>query len=112
MKEYKISQRPIDAFALSCEVFASMNDNPHSNSVARRTHYDEHMHFMKMVEMSPTIDVVTVVRCKDCKHYNSYGYLYNPEDLLYRCRFGIFNNQRQNKDSDYYCSYGELRTDE
>ena len=52
-----------------------------------------------------------LVRCKDCRHYSSYGYLYNPEDLLYRCRFGIFNNQRQNKDSDYFCSYGEPKTE-
>lgn len=50
-----------------------------------------------------------LIRCKDCRHYVSYGYINNPEDLLYRCKFGIFNNQRDNKDSDFFCCYGEPR---
>lgn len=46
-----------------------------------------------LIDTEPTADVVEVVRCKDCKHYN-------PADHCYL----------QGAGENDYCSYGE-RTD-
>lgn len=52
-----------------------------------------------IVDKSPTIDAVEVVRCKECKYYqdNNGGYP-NAE-----CRW----NDDETPNADDYCSYGE-----
>ena len=63
-----------------------------------------------VIDMIPTADVVEVVRCKDCKHYNEYE---NGEKIIgeeevhdgWCMRWsGIENVNRHD-----YCSYGERR---
>ena len=62
------------------------------------------------VKSQPSADVVAVVRCKDCKYYRSYGYLEtDPGSLFYRCLFGIFNDQRHDKESECFCYKGERK---
>jgi hypothetical protein len=51
----------------------------------------------RAIENAPTVDVVEVVRCKDCKHYY-HGTCTNDFAL---------NLMREND----YCSYGERRSD-
>lgn len=50
---------------------------------------------------APTIDAVSVVRCKDCKYCH-----YEQKDDIYHC-YKLFHRFY---DTDNYCSYGE-RTD-
>lgn len=60
------------------------------------------------IELVPSADVVEVVRCKDCKHYNEYenGEKIMGEEEVYDgwCMrwSGIENVNRHD-----YCSYGE-----
>ena len=50
----------------------------------------------ELIDMTPTIDAVEVVRCKDCIYYDS-DMICNVTDTV--C------------DNDDYCSYGESRKD-
>ena len=55
----------------------------------------------------PTADVVEVVRCKDCKHATFYSC---KNDSCYKgiiCKYRIGTD-----DENFYCSYGERRTDD
>ena len=55
---------------------------------------------IKTRSITPTVDAVTVVRCKDCKHYHQgFGC-----DLMQRPSVG--------KDLDWFCADGERRTDD
>lgn len=50
---------------------------------------------IEMIKDAPTVDAVTVVRCRDCKHYLG----------LAECEFeGHFSGG-----TDYFCSYGEAK---
>lgn len=55
---------------------------------------------LKLVAELPTADVVPVVRCKDCKNYNTFG-----------CAdgFGWCENFNNGVTDEHYCSYGERR---
>ena len=53
--------------------------------------YDQ-VHFA--IDDAPTIDAVSVVRCKECKHWND-------NDVF--CRYFV----KGHTDADDYCSYGE-----
>lgn len=48
--------RLIDAFELSNAVIESMNNNPHTDSIVRKTHKHEHEHFLRMIQLAPTIE--------------------------------------------------------
>ena len=55
------------------------------------------------VNKAPTIDAVSVVRCKECKHYENH-------------RLKVFENCVRNEryipmKQDDFCSYGERRSD-
>jgi hypothetical protein len=52
------------------------------------------------VKSVPTADVVPVVRCKDCKNYNTFG-----------CAdgFGWCENFNNGVTDEHYCSYGERK---
>jgi hypothetical protein len=63
------------------------------------------------IEDAPTVDVVSVVRCKDCKH----GELYERNDgetgVYCNCSNSIFKYANENtftpvRDVDDFCSYG------
>ena len=97
--------RPIDAYVLADEVFASKNDNPHTDGIVRRTHEHEHEHFLRMIANAPTIDAVPVVRCKDCRWSRT-----NQKDDadVYYCEL---RTGRAYHSGDF-CSYGERKEGE
>ena len=93
--------RYIDADGITSEVIAVLDENYElliPLSEVRRA-----------IQMTPTADVVEVVRCKDCKHLK-YGYqCYNPLGIA-------LNNDGDayvlvDPDDDF-CSYGERREGE
>ena len=56
------------------------------------------IHFKEwVIDECPTIDAVPVVRCKECKHFDSEDDCDCPMDVRY---------------SDFFCKMGERRTDE
>lgn len=57
------------------------------------------------IEKLPTADVVPVVRCKDCEHFNI------EENGFNWCDFHSYDELIECKENDY-CSYGERRRDE
>lgn len=62
---------------------------------------------LKCIDRMPTADVVEVVRCKDCKHATFYAC---KNDACYRgiiCEYQIGTD-----DENFFCSYGERRTDD
>ena len=53
----------------------------------------------------PTVDVVEVVRCKDCKHC----YKATFSSTGYRCKvWGVYDNDCE-VTPEHYCSYGEMK---
>ena len=56
-------------------------------------------------------ELVAVVRCKDCKHYQYYVFL---DDGKFCCRMktGSGNVAWYPRSDDDYCSYGERKDDE
>lgn len=84
--------RLIDAFELSNAVIESMNNNPHADSIVRKAHKHEHEHFLKMIQLAPTIEVAPIrhgqwvdkmVRdwhCSECGKKASFdGYYYDDK---------------------------------
>ena len=58
---------------------------------------------IKVIETTPTVDAVEVVRCKDCKYWQDNNGGYPNED----CRWG----HEETPDADDYCSFGERRAE-
>ena len=58
--------------------------------------------FRKRVELAPTIDAVEVVRCKDCRYYETVEYW--PDGTKTVCR--LFKRQML---EDAFCSCGERK---
>lgn len=59
------------------------------------------------VDLTPTADVVEVVRCKDCKHCKKDSHWKE----LY-CLKMSDDEHTHWLDKDFYCGYGERRTDD
>ena len=57
------------------------------------------------VDKMPTADVVEVVRCKDCIHYNTQLMTCYNNEFPFHCE-----SRHIMRETDY-CSYGERRTD-
>jgi hypothetical protein len=57
-----------------------------------------HFELLGCIEDCPTIDAVQVVRCKDCKHYNTIG-----------CSkgFGWCENIDRGTSDNFYCANGK-----
>lgn len=87
--------------ALNVAIHDSWKSNPHNNQISRQTHNHEHRHFLKLLHQQPTADVVEVVRCKYCKHYE----IHKPSVTL--------NCEREGRlipmNPDDFCSYGEKK---
>lgn len=58
----------------------------------------------RMIEAVPSVDAVEVVRCKDCKWYELF-YTLNGNEFRCCCR----ESKDSLRNSDDYCSYGELK---
>ncbi len=57
-----------------------------------------HFELLSCIENCPTIDAVSVVRCKDCKHYNTIGRLKG---------FGWCESMNRDAFDDFYCANGK-----
>lgn len=55
------------------------------------------------LEMIPAVDVVPVVRCKDCKYYSLCG---RPPFMFYQC---TIQGATRSVDKDDFCKHGVLR---
>lgn len=64
---------------------------------------DEDIIFEGMLEDAPTIDAVPVVRCKDCKYYDTPKNFKKPY-----CMRGAYVKVN----ADDYCSFAERKDDE
>lgn len=69
-----------------------------SADTVSREHHDMEVKELKH-QIKDQADMVSVVRCKDCRYYNPID-----ENKPYPCGYGIY---MCNKDD--YCSYGERR---
>ena len=99
-----------DLDALADKVRESMYDNPHTDSLVRRTHIHEHDCFLRTISLAPTIDAVPVVRCKDCKHCDSAHDCTHPENIHHY--YDVEGNEYESfrmVDPDHFCSYGERK---
>lgn len=56
-------------------------------------------------DILPTVDVVEVVRCKDCKHAEKQDYA--PPSCRYCCKYSALYHAK-----NFYCSMGERREDD
>lgn len=61
--------RLIDAYALQNMIYKSKMENPHKDAKVAKNHELEHDHFMQMIVFQPTVQ--EIVRCKDCKYWDS-----------------------------------------
>ena len=67
---------------------------------------DTAVQFIDMVEDAPTVDAVTVVRCKDCKHL----LVINGNELYATCRKSVMQFDSFGVDTrEFYCAYGEVK---
>ena len=94
--------RLIDADALYQSFGASGNCNNCPLDAYKCQYYNEHtlMEFCERIDDAPTVDAVSVVRCKDCIHY----WKNNPSDDVPVCL--------ASPKDDAFCSEGERRKDE
>lgn len=58
---------------------------------------------------APTADVVEVVRCKDCRHWNNEGYDAILESAFGECQKSFEDYHCCETTENDYCSYGERR---
>ena len=90
--------RYIDADALKYKI------EQHSYPLSDRINSIENGMFLcgiyQAIDESATADVVPVVRCKDCKHYQT--------DILFNSNYCCGRRRKP----DDYCSYGERRESE
>ena len=90
--------RYIDADALKYKI------EQHSYPLSDRINSIENGMFLcgiyQAIDESTTADVVSVVRCKDCKHYQT--------DILFNSNYCCGRRRKP----DDYCSYGERRESE
>lgn len=71
-------------------------NNPKQAEINKQSHDT----VIKLINQTPTADVVEVVRCKDCKYFDDSCGCCSHEDGLNRtCE-------------DFFCSYGKRRTED
>lgn len=65
---------------------------------------------VKDVKRQPTVDAVEVVRCRECRHYDIYGYKICTLHSSLPSKYGRGANLYMDKDD--FCSYGERRAED
>lgn len=88
------TKRLIDANALLDEIQRIYAD--HYQQSSYQFIHDFFRAILRRIRRCPTVDVVEVVRCKDCKHFNC-DYCFHDKMEHSRCR------------EDDFCSYGERK---
>ena len=58
-----------------------------------------------MLDETPTVDAVPVVRCKDCKHWRNSG------NNIFGSDYGTCVECLMDTQQEHFCSYGERRTE-
>lgn len=81
----------------------SKTDNPFLRSITAPVWEMAHDCTISCVEAVPTIDAVPVVRCKDCKHYQTEDW---DGDVLCGC---TLHSAMLDITPDGFCSYGERK---
>lgn len=66
--------RLIDADALLENIHKKRNPQEGADSTNQRHRYMQFLGDCEVIRNAPTVDAVPVVRCKDCKYRNEYGY--------------------------------------
>lgn len=87
--------RPIDADALLKSIDKDSEGKPGQ--------YGDEWQFIRTIENAPTIDAVSVVRCKECKYYEKF-----PSWSTCTYWSGDPYEQASVNDDDF-CSYGERK---
>lgn len=69
-----------------------------------------------IIAHAPTVDAVPVVRCRECKHAESYQRFDGTEGAYCHCPNSIFKYANEHvytpaRDMDDFCSYGEKKED-
>jgi len=63
----------------------------------------------------PAVDVVEVVRCKDCRYWDTRNFLPSPDGKRYgECKCpeqGVEVGDSFDPEADFFCAYGERKTD-
>ena len=99
-------ERYIDATTLSKTVFESMKENPHTDSIVRRTHHHEHERFLRMIDNVPTADVVEV------KHGYWIGFSNTGQYDDWKCSHcGKFEEVRNRNNCGDYCKWCGAKMD-
>ena len=62
--------------------------------------------YREIILQAPTVDAVKVVRCKDCKHYRSYGPGTDGFESFGKC---LLIDMDVDMPVNGYCCYGERR---
>lgn len=62
--------------------------------------------FIDWIKSSPTIDVVEVVRCKECKHWQKD---IDESGIIERINFSKCIKGHYGDGMDFFCSHGERR---
>lgn len=83
--------RLIDADELRDEV---LHDTTHPNEIVN--------YYLYAIDYAPTIDAVPVVRCVECKHYNTTGCSVG---------FGWCESMDRGVSDEFYCSCGAKMED-
>jgi len=78
-----------DALEVELDAWARILQNP---DLYKRTEA------LYIIDTAPEIDAVPVVRCKDCKHYNTIGYSKG---------FGWCENINRGTNDNFYCANGK-----
>ena len=67
---------------------------------------DDYGKIIRCISRTPTADVVEVVRCKYCKHYDFSDVNITPYGAWYKCKAtGMYTPQI------HYCGFGDKRED-
>lgn len=90
-----------------CKEIAANDWNKRVSPVSWSDAYEQ---FADDVEAEPSVDAVEVVRCKDCKHYDSHGYKICKLHSVEASQFGSGENIYMERDD--FCSYGERSGEE
>ena len=101
--------RYIDADELHEEIFeeTKFKRDPETNDAVKRLTMPI-SEVLRRMNNQPSVDVVEVVRCKDCKYLKPYTSQYGTGQFCEcPCSFG----GQGIKKPDDYCSYGERRDD-
>lgn len=81
------------------------------SDITRRINEVVHLKIQMLIADTPTVDAVTVVRCRDCKWYKE-GELLAPNKFCFRLKHPKEDRKiGYNYSPDDFCSYGERRTD-